>query len=1528
MLTTILTVPISGYTNTTNFSFSSDAYDPNGINYIWDFGDGTFSSLQYPSHIYDNSGTYTVSLTALYTDSTYDSVSSSVYVSYELVKPDISIYVNPTLYGYTNSTTFTFVPDLSSLGYYTFFNWDFGNGDISTDTQAIYKYADSGTYTVSVTGYNSIYNTEDIGSVEINVGYFQVSPKTGYANGTVFSFFVSVPDFIPMPTYLWDFGDGEYSRLPSPQHIYKIPKDYTVTLTIFGSDGSTITYSSDIKVVLFLNESLYFKTLPPPTYAGHLNRYPFEINITSSTVGDHYIDLGAQFSDSYQYQDPENKWSFLRPQWRFLDLSGNRIDTIKTVDTPIAIDNNGNITNSGLVIGVTGTAQFYFVDDLYNSYHYNKNEAYSTIIATLQTSGLKALHDSKNLDFKTPSFANSLATIAVPHIFLNRDPDYIKITENGLNQFSKIKFVDQKNPMVVTLSYNNHELPIYGESLADGNSFVVANKQEFFHGIPSPVYKRPLYLSGYYNNLEVPYSPFDISISPANEFTPYSNLIEFYYSDNNGFKTGGYYKGSFVCKTSTVAFDLLYQTLYPIEDFNNYKINPILWISNPEAGMLATAFYFNNSSLNVATQKYLDKVHIKAFDMPVVQPSDIALQNSNTFSTSGFHGINCIASLGQPTFHAWAADSELSKLYRINSIGQILCSIDLNSVINDNGLKTIIPNQTSPLQIVLDESKNFWVTLHDTPYVLKFDDLGRYLTYTDFTTINLEKYNISNYITAYWSMDDSSWSDSTANGYNLTSSGNVSLTSGILNNAASLSGGYLYNDEISMNDEFSISCWFNLTKFDPQHHFTPIWATGKTQGDEITMFITSDYYLGLYDTYGNFYYYLTPEPISTNTWYHIVFSYSSQNNEATIYLDGQPLYTIPTHSSLEWSGIEFGNVAFGSGVYYRGIIDEVFVFDTAIDFHSFQLNSNVIRNLIPLLYNNGNSSSYNDLINNSTFDPNPWMLAQNPVSTNDDQTFYIQPNSVDTDFGGNVWVTYSNEFSGFLASWDSSGNNLFTYSYPPCSCPQELVCDNQYHLWVVCADTVSNDSGFLEKRDTLGTLVSSFGPFKGLNHITIDNNQCPWFTFSYNWVGTINNITGDLTKIQISDNSYSTNPPNWFDPNFNTDETALEGIATDTNGRVFVINSIENKIFVIDLKTKQIIDTFILNPKGFVYSLSSANATGQDISFDPWSKSAQATGDWTGARWNNKYQYFFLYQNQYSYINGSYYKQLYGSLSKLSYTQVNPRYVSYYPANYYDLFKINETFDMASQLRANTFQQTLKDSDNLYNKFLGSIFGKDPFNHEDLGVKSYEKIANFVSNQSDIDTCEINALYDMAESVDLNTDDFKLNYPLAIQRAMSLLSINQSKLFGSYLNDSFNFSKPSKNNNFNRGILLDPNNYFVFAGTPVVLKIKSLNSYRYISTGEYFDNPNIGYTLDILATSLGLPENWKEFYEFYEYIPMENLINVENLIDWNYSKISRNDLINNIINNNPALSAIGWENDFGIMEFILTNELYKGLELI
>lgn len=65
--------------------------------------------------------------------------------------------------------------------------------------------------------------------------------------------------------WLWDFGDGETSRLQSPYHVYKTPGFYTVSLTVSRSDGDISTHTKTEYISVYGVAGMLFDIANAPT---------------------------------------------------------------------------------------------------------------------------------------------------------------------------------------------------------------------------------------------------------------------------------------------------------------------------------------------------------------------------------------------------------------------------------------------------------------------------------------------------------------------------------------------------------------------------------------------------------------------------------------------------------------------------------------------------------------------------------------------------------------------------------------------------------------------------------------------------------------------------------------------------------------------------------------------------------------------------------------------------------------------------------------------------------------------------------------------------------------------------------------------------------------------------------------------------------------------------------------------------------------------------------------------------------------
>ncbi len=144
----------------------------------------------------------------------------------------------------------------NSTGNIIAYDWDFGDGNSSTQSSPVHTYTEPGIYTVSLTVTevsgltDTLTRTNYISVTEITsdpiTADFSANPISGTVPLTVTFTNNSLGD---ITNYLWDFGDGNTSAETNPVHTYVQAGTYTVTLTAIGATGSdTLTRTAYITV--------------------------------------------------------------------------------------------------------------------------------------------------------------------------------------------------------------------------------------------------------------------------------------------------------------------------------------------------------------------------------------------------------------------------------------------------------------------------------------------------------------------------------------------------------------------------------------------------------------------------------------------------------------------------------------------------------------------------------------------------------------------------------------------------------------------------------------------------------------------------------------------------------------------------------------------------------------------------------------------------------------------------------------------------------------------------------------------------------------------------------------------------------------------------------------------------------------------------------------------------------------------------------------------------------------------------------
>jgi PKD repeat protein len=256
------------FTNTSTGNVSS---------YAWNFGDGTSSTSQSPSHVYSAPGSYTVSLTVTgsggsNTKTLPNYINTTAPVTSDTSPPTAPGTLTASVAGTTaiNLSWKSATDNVGVTGYRvercqgtscrsfvqiaTVTGTTFSSTGLAAGISYSYRVraADAAG---NLGAYSNVATATTTSSVTAPVAAFSGSPTSGTAPLTV-NFASSSTGTIA--TYAWNFGDGTSSSAQSPSHVYSAAGVYTVSLTVTNSAGSNTKTSTN------------YVTVTAPTIGGSL----------------------------------------------------------------------------------------------------------------------------------------------------------------------------------------------------------------------------------------------------------------------------------------------------------------------------------------------------------------------------------------------------------------------------------------------------------------------------------------------------------------------------------------------------------------------------------------------------------------------------------------------------------------------------------------------------------------------------------------------------------------------------------------------------------------------------------------------------------------------------------------------------------------------------------------------------------------------------------------------------------------------------------------------------------------------------------------------------------------------------------------------------------------------------------------------------------------------------------------------------------------------------------------------------------
>lgn len=262
------------------------------------------------------------------------------------------------------------------------------------------------------------------------------------------------------------------------------------------------------------------------------------------------------------------------------------------------------------------------------------------------------------------------------------------------------------------------------------------------------------------------------------------------------------------------------------------------------------------------------------------------------------------------------------------------------------------------------------------------------------------------------------------------------------------------------------------------------------------------------------------------------------------------------------------------------------------------------------------------------------------------------------------------------------------------------------------------------------------------------------------------------------------------------------------------------------------------------------------------------------------------------------------------------------------LRRFNEEFSFADLMKQYAPYHIVEKAPFFFDTYLNAIFGDAVSGTtQDIGIKVYEKIANFVQNHGDIDTCNVPQLISTAIMTGVSIDRIAHQLPDDFKRMLDIISVPFSRVAPTKCACNRTFKDCAAccdeglacklcklDKRGNKGGQIDCATYTVSAGTSIVYYNKTTNAYNLLYTIPVSSGTVSSYAVDAIDYG-GMVQPICDNYVLYEYVstPSENPI--ESIIKW--------DSVNTTAD--PTMSYASWTAENGVMEQIIKYHLLRGI---
>ena len=221
----------------------------NGAAPVWDFGDGNESNQTAPTHIYEQSGSFQVSLQMQHPETACPAGLEREIRIVDRPEPDFQISADlgcpPMEVRFEN---------LSNGELPMSFSWNFGDGSFESSSEnPVHIYEESGDFSVRLIAEYGDFCKDSIVLQNAVKVFFRPLADFDYianVNQDILGDVEFINFSVDADAYLWDLGDDNISEEENPVHEYDINRPVTVELVAFNFNEGQFTCTDTISKIV------------------------------------------------------------------------------------------------------------------------------------------------------------------------------------------------------------------------------------------------------------------------------------------------------------------------------------------------------------------------------------------------------------------------------------------------------------------------------------------------------------------------------------------------------------------------------------------------------------------------------------------------------------------------------------------------------------------------------------------------------------------------------------------------------------------------------------------------------------------------------------------------------------------------------------------------------------------------------------------------------------------------------------------------------------------------------------------------------------------------------------------------------------------------------------------------------------------------------------------------------------------------------------------------------------------------------